>query len=113
MNKAELDRMKSMITALTDDLRSNILYLEEEAKPDEPSCALGCQARMESMGDKSVSGILLETARQRLIKLENALKRIESGTYGLCIRCGKEIPPGRLEAVPEALVCVSCADKSG
>ena len=104
--------MKSRISVLAEDLRSNILYLEEESKPDVPSCALGCQTRMESMGDKRVSGILLETARERLVKLENALKRIEAGTYGLCIRCGKEIPPGRLEAVPEALVCVSCADKS-
>ncbi|MBI9099662.1 MAG: TraR/DksA C4-type zinc finger protein, partial [Spirochaetaceae bacterium] len=44
-------------------------------------------------------------------KLNNALKRIEQGSYGICIRCGKEIPMGRLQAVPEALICVPCADK--
>ena len=37
-----------------------------------------------------------------------ALARIEEGTYGLCEKCGSEIPEERLEAVPTATLCVSC-----
>jgi RNA polymerase-binding protein DksA len=40
--------------------------------------------------------------------LDDALKRIENGTYGFCTDCGKLIEKGRLEAVPHAQLCVQC-----
>lgn len=43
-----------------------------------------------------------------LLHLEEALERIENGTYGNCIICGKEIPVERLEAVPHTKLCVPC-----
>lgn len=43
--------------------------------------------------------------------LEAALKRIEDGTYGYCIDCGKVIEKGRLEAVPHTQHCVNCKVK--
>jgi DnaK suppressor protein len=42
-------------------------------------------------------------------ELENvqlARQRLEEGLYGICIDCGEEIPPERLEAVPEAVRCI-------
>jgi DnaK suppressor protein len=46
--------------------------------------------------------------RQELAKVEHALEKIQSGTYGLCDNCGKPIDPGRLEALPQAAVCMNC-----
>jgi DnaK suppressor protein len=45
---------------------------------------------------------------------ERSLKKIEEGTYSICDRkgCGKEIPQGRHEAIPEAILCVDCEKKS-
>ncbi len=43
--------------------------------------------------------------------LDAALKRIEEGTYGYCIDCGKVIEKGRLEAVPHTQHCVECKVK--
>lgn len=40
-----------------------------------------------------------------------ALKKIKSGTYGKCERCGKKIEVGRLLAMPTAQYCVSCSKK--
>ena len=40
--------------------------------------------------------------------LDDALKRIDKGTYGFCIQCGKLIPKARLEAVPHAQLCIEC-----
>lgn len=45
--------------------------------------------------------------------LDDALKRIEKGTYGFCIDCGKLIEKERLEAVPHAQLCLSCKLKKG
>jgi DnaK suppressor protein len=38
-----------------------------------------------------------------------ALQRIEDGTYGICISCGRPIGAERLEARPEAATCIECA----
>ncbi len=46
--------------------------------------------------------------RQEMAKVEHALEKIEKGTYGLCDKCGKPIDPQRLEALPQASVCVNC-----
>jgi DnaK suppressor protein len=42
-----------------------------------------------------------------------ALERVDAGTYGVCVRCGRPIPAARLEARPMATMCVACAAASG
>ena len=52
---------------------------------------------------------LEEDARGQLRQIEKALERIESGEYGRCEICGKEIPVERLEAVPWTTLCIDDA----
>lgn len=54
---------------------------------------------------------LAEGLQERLENVQGALARIEKGTYGLCERCGKEIAPERLEAIPSAKLCMACKSK--
>ena len=44
----------------------------------------------------------------QLAGVGNALKKFEKGTYGLCESCGEPINPARLEALPQATLCMSC-----
>ena len=44
-----------------------------------------------------------------IISVRRALERIEDGSYGECVRCGNDIAAGRLEARPEAALCIECA----
>lgn len=44
-----------------------------------------------------------------LAQIEAAVRRIEQGVYGLCERCGQAINPERLQALPYATTCLSCA----
>ena len=46
-----------------------------------------------------------------LYHLEQALERIEKGEFGICVRCGKDISPERLEAVPHARLCIECKSR--
>ena len=56
---------------------------------------------------------LEEDARDQLRQVEKALARIESGEYGRCEICGKEIPVERLEAVPWTTLCIDDARNQG
>jgi DnaK suppressor protein len=46
--------------------------------------------------------------RTELAIIEHALEKIEKGTYGTCDNCGKPIDPERLEALPQASLCMNC-----
>jgi len=43
-----------------------------------------------------------------LAKIEHALQKYEAGTYGLCDSCGQKIEQERLEALPQASLCLKC-----
>jgi DnaK suppressor protein len=51
---------------------------------------------------------LRDRAVQHLALVDAALARLDAGTYGACVRCGKQIPEGRLEALPWAAHCIDC-----
>ncbi len=49
--------------------------------------------------------------RKELVGIEHALRKVESGTYGLCDICGMTIDPARMEALPQASLCLSCKEQ--
>ena len=57
------------------------------------------------------TSIVREQLEDRLNAIEEALGRIEAGSYGQCVECGSEISIERLEAVPSASLCVDCAQQ--
>ena len=50
-----------------------------------------------------------ESDRKEIHQLQDAIARIDAGTYGLCTICGKNIAPERLAALPYANTCITCA----
>ena len=56
---------------------------------------------------------LKQTDAKILQAIEEALVRMEKGTYGICRDCGEPIAPARLEAIPWTRVCISCKQKQG
>lgn len=74
----------------------------------EPLNADSSEQAVEMEDDASLEGQAALIARE-VASVNRALLRIETGTYGECTRCGAEIAPKRLEARPEASLCISCA----
>ncbi|HTV12611.1 MAG TPA: TraR/DksA C4-type zinc finger protein [Acidimicrobiales bacterium] len=52
---------------------------------------------------------LATTLTTNLVEVEHALGKLDAGTYGICESCHQEIAPARLEAMPAARFCISCA----
>ena len=53
----------------------------------------------------------LSHKEQRLTQVQAALKRLDEGKYGTCVRCANEINPERLKAIPYAALCVNCQER--
>jgi DnaK suppressor protein len=51
---------------------------------------------------------LRDRATAQLALVDDALKRLDDGSYGTCLRCGQLIAPARLEALPWAAHCIAC-----
>ncbi len=109
MIEKELQEIEKLIRERIREMETSLAYLKEETKAIEPSVSLGRLTRMEAISEKGVNEYVLAGNKLTLEKLNNALDRITKGIYGRCIRCGGEIPIGRLRLVPEALVCVPCS----
>jgi DnaK suppressor protein len=54
----------------------------------------------------------LEVLLAQQERVREALGRLDAGTYGRCVECGKELPDERLEARPEAERCVDCQQRA-
>jgi DnaK suppressor protein len=55
--------------------------------------------------------ILTDREKKKLLQLDDAIDRMEEGSYGNCEECGVKIPKGRLKVMPFAKYCVECQEK--
>ena len=98
------------------DLMSELLRLERSMGVSElasevvelDQTAVGRLSRMDSLQNQSMAKSLKEREAVKLALLIDALKRIEQGTYGMCVECGGPISFGRLSVFPESGECARC-----
>jgi DnaK suppressor protein len=60
---------------------------------------------------REIDYTLEESDGRLLAAIDDALARIDVGTYGICVNCGAQIAPERLEAMPWATLCIECKRK--
>ncbi len=104
----ERQALKALLESKIVELKEDIVSLREAVKPIAPDSAIGRLSRMDAINSKSVNEELLRSSERRLQLLERALQRADSPQFGLCTRCGKPIPLGRLEVMPESTRCAGC-----
>ena len=86
-----------------------IVEYKEMTKPVAPDDAIGRISRMDAINNKSVTEASLRQAEEKLKNLQRVLSRLGTSDFGICIKCGKPIPSGRILYRPESLCCVNCA----
>ena len=109
MDKAKRAEMKSLMLSRQKELLGEIEVLKELTKPIAPENAIGRISRMDAINNKSINEAALVQSNKKLRKLEAALNKVEEEYFGLCGRCGNEIPLGRLMLMPESPFCVNCS----
>jgi len=110
MNKAQLKKFK----VLLETKRDEILKKAEQTLNDDK--ALDTNDLPDEMDLASSEYLQSFTFRLRgrekhfLDKIEQALRKIEDGSFGACEECGEEISTKRLEARPETSLCIRCKE---
>ena len=79
---------------------------EEQHRRLESAMDVGDQAIVDLERELGISLLEMQNRKRQLI--DEALRRLQEGTYGICAECGVEISERRLAAVPFAKLCVEC-----
>jgi RNA polymerase-binding protein DksA len=96
--KARLSELTTRVGEIDSELRKPLSADLEEQATD-----LENQEALEAIEDSEI---------HEIHQIREALKRISEGTYGICAHCGEDIDPKRLEALPTATRCISCASEN-
>ena len=73
---------------------------------------VGRVSRMDALQSQAMAKDAQQRRTIQLQRIEASLRRLESGEFGLCLRCGEPIAPKRLAFDPTAPLCVDCANQS-
>lgn len=97
-------RLESQLAELEGRETRIAVDLSEPLSPDSSEQAV-------EMEDDAALEAEASLVAREIVSVKRALARIEAGTYGKCVRCGAEIASERLEARPEAALCIECAQR--
>jgi DnaK suppressor protein len=107
----DLDAVRRDLEARRDATRERLAVL---ASRPERGSALGFGKRVgdgttEAVGRLTDIGVG-DSLERVLARTERAVAKLDDGSYGMCDVCGQPIPAGRLRALPDAVLCLRCAD---
>jgi RNA polymerase-binding transcription factor len=102
----DTDAAKARLEAQLAELQARAGRIAEDLS--EPLNPDSSEQAVEMEDDASLEGQGALVSKE-IASVKRALARIADGTYGECVRCGEYIDPARLDARPEAALCIDCA----
>lgn len=111
MDKKKVESFRRRLEERQQALRKTVSRTEEDGRIADQDSAQDIADRAASSYTKEFLFSQSNNERQLLQMVETALQRIREGTFGLCVSCGNEINPRRLEAVPWTRYCIECQEK--
>jgi DnaK suppressor protein len=108
----DLDKIRSRLQSERKRLQTELEQFQASAQPAEVRREGSPFGKREEEATESFElekRLALEKQiKEKLNEVEHALAKFTKGTYGLCDICGQPIDPARLEALPEANLCLNC-----
>ncbi len=110
MNDKELESFKILLNSQLKELQERIGYadIRKMNEADEFQDLLDVAS---ADTDKNMLLRIRERESRLISKIKKALQRISDGTYGICEKCGEDIPVKRLKARPVTSQCIDCKMK--
>lgn len=109
MDQPALDRFRTRLEEMAAALRAGLERTSEAAAPVSLDTPIGRLTRVDALQAQQLALELRSRQQQQLLRVQSALEAIRLGTYGQCRRCQEPIAPARLEAQPDAVLCIDCA----
>ena len=109
MLKKDKQEIQGALIRKKQKLEKDLFELKELVHPEAPDSAIGRVSRMDAINNRSINEAAIRKKQIQLAKINEALKGVDDVNFGVCIKCGKTIQPGRIVLMPESKVCINCA----
>ncbi len=109
-NRERYELLRSMLHDRRNDIQDKLRSLRESL----PAVTADVKDTEEQSVDDFVQEVdiaLMQMKSETLERIDDAIHRLEDGTYGVCVECGAEIAAGRLKALPFAETCRACQER--
>ena len=106
MDRKEVDFFRNLLNQRLQELRSEAGKTVEDMDEDENFPDPTDRASMESNRNSMLR--IRDRERKLIFKIQEALRRLDDGEYGVCEECGKNISIERLKARPVTTLCIEC-----
>lgn len=107
-NKTQIDELRAILLERKENILSNINNSRENIDQLKDQDIKDDLDYAELVSDSFIEGMITNHQLDELKQIEESLKKISLGTYGICDMCGTNIPIGRLKAKPFARFCTEC-----
>lgn len=107
--KLDLGEIRRDLENMRAELQAQIAEEEENARAGAINPDRTDLAQSYDFGQRQSA--LIDRLEDQLNLVEQAIERLEQGTYGKCTNCGRDISPGRLKAMPQASLCIRCQEQ--
>jgi len=119
-SQKDLDYFRDIILEKIRDANEELISIEErmtnsatgDYNDDDSTYSLHMADQGTDAMEREKAFLFASRERKFISHLTDALQRIKSGNYGICISCANLIEKGRLQAVPHARMCVACKNKT-
>lgn len=116
MDREDLEYFRKLLLEKKEALLKELDYLEEtvigtslkESSGNLSSYSIHMADQGTDMQEREQAFLFAYREGRYMYHIDEALRRIEEGTYGICVECGQPISRERLEAVPHARLCIRC-----
>ena len=112
MNKKERGEFRKLLAAKKESITRKLTETITESKEMESNVAQDLVDKAETSYTKEFLLSLSDGEREQLLLIDEALKRLEHGEFGVCQVCHKEIGAKRIVAIPWTPLCIDCQQKA-
>jgi RNA polymerase-binding protein DksA len=114
LTAADIEKFRLMLVAKRNEILGNVTVMEDETLKKERSELSSMPFHMADAGsdnfEQEFALDLMDSEKKMLVEINDALRRIDDGVFGICEGNGESIPKARLNAIPWARFCVACAE---
>lgn len=111
LTKKQITELKHNLLERLEELNGMLSDSYEGSKPVGLDQPFGRLSRMDALQQQNMTQASRQAAQTRVIKISNALGRINQNDYGYCLECEEEIGYARLKAQPESPFCLDCQSR--
>ncbi|HJE03367.1 General stress protein 16O [Aliarcobacter thereius] len=107
-NKNQIDELKDILLSRKEVIFTNVKNSRDSIEQLKDQGMIDDLDYADFVSDSFTQGMIANHQLEELKQIEDALKKIKDGSYGICDMCGVNIPLGRLKAKPFAKFCTEC-----